>query len=161
MKGGIKPAAEANNRAVTLALAGKRDESLDVLAKEAIPLCDTPFASFHNLADYEKERVAERYAETVETAVSTRWILATGSVVVVAVAVILALIMTLGITRPLGAMLAMLREVACGEGDLTKRLSESRGDELGETSRLFNRFYEQRQVRYLDHIRPEDPEEIG
>lgn len=140
IKGGIKPAAEANNRAVALASAGKRDEALEVLAREAIPLCDTLFASFYEMAAYQKEQIAARYEDAVKTAASTRWVLGIGSLAVIGAAIVLALFITLGITRPLSSMLAMLRDVAYGEGDLTKRLDESRRDELGDTSRLFNQF---------------------
>ncbi|GEM_PF-4630692 len=122
---GIKPAAEANNSAVTLALAGKRTEAEAILAQEAIPRCDSLFTAFHDMADYQRGRVAERYQQTVDTAASTRWILGVGSTVVVVLAVILALVMTLGITRPLSALLAMLKDVAHGDGDLTRRLDES------------------------------------
>lgn len=47
---------------------------------------------------------------------------------------------TRSITHPLGAMLVMLKDIAQGEGDLTKRLDESAAGELGEVSRWFNLF---------------------
>ena len=140
MKGGIKPAAEANNRAVTLALEGKRDNGLEILAKEAIPLCDTLFASFHDLVAYEKGQVADRYKESEGVYTTLRLVLLAGSVVALAAAIALALVMTFSITRPLGAMAAMLHDIAQGEGDLTKRLSSSGRDEVSEASRYFNVF---------------------
>ena len=45
-----------------------------------------------------------------------------------------------GITKPLSQMLAMLKDIAEGEGDLTKRLNNDRRDELGEVSLWFNHF---------------------
>lgn len=140
IKAEIKPAVEANNRAVTLALAGKNDEALQVLINEGTPLTNKIFETLHEMSQYQKERVQVRYRESVDIYNSTRWILAMGSVAVVAAALGLALVMTIGITRPLGAMLVMLRDVAQGEGDLTRRLDASRKDELGETSRYFNLF---------------------
>ncbi|WP_224984614.1 methyl-accepting chemotaxis protein [Geomonas agri] len=47
---------------------------------------------------------------------------------------------SLGITRPLKRMLGMLKDIAEGEGDLTRRLEVGRKDELGEVSTWFNRF---------------------
>jgi methyl-accepting chemotaxis protein len=44
------------------------------------------------------------------------------------------------ILKPLREMVAVVSDLAHGEGDLTKRLSESRQDELGTISRLFNQF---------------------
>ena len=46
----------------------------------------------------------------------------------------------LGITSPLKAIVGMLKDVAEGEGDLTKRLNADRKDEIGEVSLWFNRF---------------------
>jgi methyl-accepting chemotaxis protein len=52
----------------------------------------------------------------------------------------LGFLIMLGITRPLSRLLHMLKDIAEGEGDLTRRLKEDRKDELGEVSLWFNRF---------------------
>lgn len=46
-------------------------------------------------------------------------------------------------TKPLHKTIAMLQDVAEGDGDLTKRLDESRKDEIGEVAHWFNLFIEQ------------------
>ncbi|MDX1299622.1 MAG: methyl-accepting chemotaxis protein [Pseudomonas sp.] len=46
----------------------------------------------------------------------------------------------LGIARPLKQMVAMLDDIAQGEGDLTRRLSTDRVDELGAIANGFNTF---------------------
>ncbi|MDD0975160.1 methyl-accepting chemotaxis protein [Pseudomonas sp. TNT2022 ID681] len=45
-----------------------------------------------------------------------------------------------GIARPLRQMVAMLDDIAQGEGDLTRRLSSERADELGSIAKGFNTF---------------------
>ncbi len=45
-----------------------------------------------------------------------------------------------GIARPLRQMVAMLDDIAQGEGDLTRRLSSDRADELGSIAKGFNTF---------------------
>lgn len=45
-----------------------------------------------------------------------------------------------GVTRPILGVASMLRDIASGEGDLTRRLDYSRHDELGELAGWFNRF---------------------
>ncbi|PWB35351.1 methyl-accepting chemotaxis protein [Pseudomonas sp. SDI] len=45
-----------------------------------------------------------------------------------------------GIARPLRQMVSMLDDIAQGEGDLTRRLSSDRADELGSIARGFNTF---------------------
>jgi methyl-accepting chemotaxis protein len=44
------------------------------------------------------------------------------------------------IARPLRAAVAMLEDLAQGQGDLTKRLAAGTGDEVGELARWFNTF---------------------
>nr|WP_330216460.1 methyl-accepting chemotaxis protein [Pseudomonas sp. AM8] len=45
-----------------------------------------------------------------------------------------------GIARPLRQMVAMLNDIAQGEGDLTRRLTSDRADELGAIANGFNTF---------------------
>jgi len=44
------------------------------------------------------------------------------------------------ITRPLSQVVAVLKDIAEGEGDLTKRLTVTSRDEIGEVARWFNTF---------------------
>src|SRR5678816_17303 len=44
------------------------------------------------------------------------------------------------ITGPMLATVRVLRNIAEGEGDLTQRVDQSTGDELGEMGRWFNTF---------------------
>ena len=51
----------------------------------------------------------------------------------------------LGVTKPILAVASMLKDIASGEGDLTKRLSYAKADELGELAGWFNRFLDKLQ----------------
>jgi methyl-accepting chemotaxis protein len=51
-----------------------------------------------------------------------------------------------GIANPLKRMVAMLEDIAQGEGDLTRRLHSDRGDELGTIAKGFNLFLNKLQV---------------
>jgi methyl-accepting chemotaxis protein len=62
------------------------------------------------------------------------------TIVAAFVTLALGFVIMLGITKPLSRMLHMLKDIAEGEGDLTRRLKEDRRDELGEVSVWFNRF---------------------
>src|SRR5262249_16637709 len=44
------------------------------------------------------------------------------------------------ITRPLAEAVGVLRNIAEGEGDLTRRVDQASGDELGDMGRWFNTF---------------------
>jgi methyl-accepting chemotaxis protein len=55
-------------------------------------------------------------------------------------AVLLGILLTRSLTRPLAALTSRFAEIADGDGDLTLRADESRGDELGTLAAAFNRF---------------------
>ncbi|AIR90960.1 chemotaxis protein [Pseudomonas cremoricolorata] len=50
-----------------------------------------------------------------------------------------------GVTRPILGVAAMLKDIASGEGDLTRRLTYDKRDELGELASWFNRFLDKLQ----------------
>ena len=50
-----------------------------------------------------------------------------------------------GVTRPILAVAARLKDIASGEGDLTRRLDYARQDELGQLTGWFNRFLDKLQ----------------
>ncbi len=54
----------------------------------------------------------------------------------------LTLVIANGITRPLNHMIAMLRDIAEGEGDLTKRIKDRSGTETQDLAEWFNQFVE-------------------
>ncbi|MGE5707478.1 MAG: HAMP domain-containing protein, partial [Bacteroidota bacterium] len=64
---------------------------------------------------------------------------------IIALFVLLSLALVRALVLPLKALVALLREIAQGEGDLTRRLPAVTRDEVGELSRWFNRFMEQLQ----------------
>ncbi|OGU17089.1 MAG: chemotaxis protein [Geobacteraceae bacterium GWC2_53_11] len=56
------------------------------------------------------------------------------------IALLVGFLVMKSVTVPLSRMLHMLKDIAEGEGDLTRRLDTDRRDEFGELSRWFNRF---------------------
>ncbi|MCU0720323.1 MAG: methyl-accepting chemotaxis protein [Pirellula sp.] len=58
----------------------------------------------------------------------------------VAVIVPLSLWIIRGLMKPIESTIATLRDIAEGEGDLTRRLDENRADELGQLAKWFNAF---------------------
>ncbi|WP_263262611.1 methyl-accepting chemotaxis protein [Pseudomonas sp. RIT-PI-S] len=50
-----------------------------------------------------------------------------------------------GVTRPITGVAMMLKDIASGEGDLTRRIQYARRDELGELASWFNRFLDKLQ----------------
>lgn len=62
------------------------------------------------------------------------------SAVLCVVTLLIGFLVMASVTTPLSRMLAMLKDIAEGEGDLTHRLEEDRKDEFGELAHWFNRF---------------------
>jgi len=88
-------------------------------------------------------------AETVEQAQGDATIAKFAFVAVGGVAIVVTLIfgamIALAITRALGRTVALLKDIAQGEGDLTRRLNDSGRDEFAELARWFNIFVEKLQ----------------
>ncbi|WP_394558142.1 methyl-accepting chemotaxis protein [Aquipseudomonas alcaligenes] len=55
-----------------------------------------------------------------------------------------------GVTQPILGVAAMLKNIASGEGDLTRRLEYAKQDELGELAGWFNRFLDKLQPIIAD-----------
>jgi methyl-accepting chemotaxis protein len=81
---------------------------------------------------------AEIYAEARAALFTTALI----SLAVALCCLALVVMLARGLVRPLRRVTAALVEIGSGGGDLTRRLDESRGDELGDLARGFNRFLE-------------------
>ena len=68
------------------------------------------------------------------------WLAVVGTVVGVAISLVVLGLLMNSLLKPLGLLSSSLREINSGEGDLTRRLAISSNDEVGELSQEFNRF---------------------
>lgn len=134
--------AAVNNRIIPLALAGNQTEADNILKEVWGPAFKSVENAFTELGKYEDEQAVEAEKEATDvykTAVTGLLIVCLISILV---GIACAVLITRGITGPLGRMLDMIKDIAQGEGDLTKRLNVDSKDELGEVSRWFNLFVE-------------------
>jgi len=142
MKGAIKEAATVNNKALTTALAGNHAEARRILTVEAPQPIAAMMQHFYTMRKFQQERTDFRYREAVGAYQSAR----TGMIVTLLVSLVLGVLCAVlagrSITKPLKAMVNMLKGIAQGEGDLTQRLVHDSRDELGEVAGWFNRFVE-------------------
>ncbi|RCS52759.1 methyl-accepting chemotaxis protein [Bremerella cremea] len=79
---------------------------------------------------------------------SLNWLLiyvGIGAVIVLAFVTIFAVVASRLLVKPLNSMTASLRDIAQGEGDLTKRLDIQSKDEIGELANWFNLFMDKLQ----------------
>src|SRR6266702_2752810 len=97
------------------------------------------------MGDFKKRQAEAANASLDAVDASLRWsrtLLWGLAGVVIVLSLLISVLIARSITRPLQAMLAMLMDIAKGEGDLTKRLSYRGKDELGEVCSWFNAFME-------------------
>lgn len=78
----------------------------------------------------------QAFASTYNSLYSLGYTILISSIVIA----VLAYLVARTFTKPLHKTIAMLQDVAEGDGDLTKRLDESRKDEIGEVAHWFNLF---------------------
>jgi len=90
--------------------------------------------------------------EDVEKSVATqRNMLVLVMVALIAVTLVVLSFVTRKITSPIKKTSAMLRDIAEGEGDLTRRIEVDSSDEIGEMGTCFNSFVQKLQ-RMIQHI---------
>jgi len=123
---------------------GEMESLLADMRRQAVDVC-------RQLMDQEIERLG-RIFQILETdsdrrassasalADSLRTLMVLGAVVGVGLAAGVGMVLARSITRPIERTLALIKDVAEGEGDLTKRLEIFSKDEIGELAHNFNVF---------------------
>ena len=89
-----------------------------------------------------------------------------GAVSIILLAVILAVVIRRQVSNPLQAFISMTRELADGNGDLTRRLPTERGDELSQVAAAFNVFLKMLHDMFVDfkaeaHQMQDSSEKLG
>ncbi len=89
---------------------------------------------------------AQNHDEFVASSIATRNQVLIISVIAMLIVSVLVYFASLGITRPINSAVAGLKDIAEGEGDLTKRLTVDSNDEVGEMAKWLNTFIEKLQM---------------
>ena len=97
------------------------------------------------LVDAEISSILTKTAQIEREATRILWIISSGLIAVLGIALAFALAMAASITRPIRAAVAMLKYIAEGDGDLTQRLQATSANEMGDLARHFNHFVEKLQ----------------
>ena len=139
----FKPGRE---KLTALALEGKNEEYLAMLhATGSGSLVETVTEINKEVEALFKRKIElakELYDDSVSTGRTTIIMATIFTILNVSSAIILGFIIAISIKKPVLGMRDMLKDIAKGEGDLTKRLDASSKDEIGETCLWFNTFVE-------------------
>ncbi len=129
---------KVNTAATAAALDGKTEEKI-IIDYNGNPVLSayTPIA-FEGLQWVLLAEIDE--AEAFAAVKSLQWVALIVAFIGIAAIVVVALLLTRAIVRPVLGVVANLTDLAEGEGDLTTRLPVTAEDEIGELARRFNEF---------------------
>jgi methyl-accepting chemotaxis protein len=142
---------------ITVALDAYQNGMAGLVGKIATGQIKTPQAADQAIlpfreASRQMDTLAEKFAEDGNTrmaqlegpltrrARNTLWMIGAFVFIAVAAGIVLSVRISCAITRPLATAVRVLRDIAEGEGDLTKRLEVTSRDEVGDLARWFNTF---------------------
>ena len=120
--------AESRERAILLSL-GETSHKFEKMRDQLDKLTEI------NLAN------AQRASDQAEATYRTAMSLLVGSIAAgIIIGIIITLVVNRAIVGPINAAILNLKDIAEGEGDLTKRLDDKSSDEVGELAKWFNTF---------------------
>ena len=135
---------------VVRAEAGRLQETEDLAQQAQISLGNVLHETLANTITKAKSDALESASRSHQSAVAWSLVLTVASAVI---GIILAMLFARSVTVPLNRLLDMLKDIAQGRGDLTRRLEVESADELGELAEGFNTFVDKIQdvVRKVHH----------
>jgi methyl-accepting chemotaxis protein len=123
---------------------GKMEQLLADMRNQAVGVCrqlmDEEIARLDRIVELWKEHGTAQAKAASALATTLRNVMLIAAVLGVGLAAVLGIILARGITRPIERTLALIKDVAEGEGDLTKRLEIFSKDEIGDLAQNFNTF---------------------
>jgi methyl-accepting chemotaxis protein len=120
--------------------AGARRDAIDLSLGESAAKAGKARKLFVQLMELRLDQV-RRHSTREETAASWLWSTVLLSVVAaVALATAVSFFLSRSVVGPLRQAVTLLRDIADGEGDLTRRIDVGGTDEVGELARCFNQF---------------------
>ena len=120
-------------------LAGQRDQAL-AGAKEAAPKFQGAIQAINETIKVKDGIAKRKFEESQALYTSSRTSMIALVIAGLALGLGFGFVISRLISRPLGQTVALLKDIAEGEGDLTKRLEANSRDEVGEVAKWFNTF---------------------
>jgi len=134
-----------NDEVLALSRAHKNDQARTMSNGEGRHTYDEASRSINEAEEIAEKDMAAEAKATNESYVQTRNMMIGVSVVGILCCMGLALAIVNKVVKGLGLVVERIKDVAQGEGDLTKRIEVQNNDELGELSRWFNTFMDKLQ----------------
>ena len=139
----LHASAEAIDKSIQ---AGDRTKALAVLEGQTMAALGEVQGVLDQMRQYQEQQAAEHIEKAEHTEAQANWTGLVLGAIALLVAAALAVFITRLVTRPINAVVAMLKDIAQGEGDLTRRIEVTSRDEIGELATWFNTFVAKIQV---------------
>jgi methyl-accepting chemotaxis protein len=133
-------AVEANNKVMELSKLGKAEEALELQKTKADPLTIKIKSGFESLLKYEEDLSNKKYKEAQAAYSTDKLIMISMAIAALLLSVVIALVLTKGITAPLNEAVSFATSVA--DGDLTARCHYVGKDEPGRMIAALNKMAE-------------------
>ncbi|HEX8947535.1 MAG TPA: methyl-accepting chemotaxis protein, partial [Dissulfurispiraceae bacterium] len=129
VKAAQETARQLNNKVIELTMASRNDEAISLMAQEARPAVRKWLDTIDELANYQKDRNALRYKESVKAFNHARTLMFTLGGIAIALAVLIAIFLTRSIIKPLNEGVNVANELA--NGNLALEVKVQSSDETG------------------------------
>ncbi len=136
----------AERRKVIDGTATMKDITALVEAGTGKKIIDKQRVTIRKFIEIERKLMQARQTEAAKRAKYSIFTVTIGTVMIILIALFISDFLARSITRPVIMVVAGLKDIAEGEGDLTKRLQADTKDEVGELATWFNIFIENLQV---------------
>jgi methyl-accepting chemotaxis protein len=117
-----------------------RKDAIDLSLNEGAARFEAARTELAALGRLRQEQAAAQVKAEARRIARLRWLVTAGVASAFALALALGTLLARAIARPLDGAVEGLKDVAEGEGDLTRRLPVTGTDEIGELARSFNTF---------------------
>jgi methyl-accepting chemotaxis protein len=120
--------------------AGKTEEAAEWRAKTTTPFGGGTVKGFTTLIELQQKEAKKALDESISAATTTRNLAIAATVLALVLGVAVGIFVSASIAAPIRKAAAALKDIAQGEGDLTRRLDIHSNDEIGELANSFNAF---------------------
>ena len=125
-----------NEKVVPLVNAGKKEEAMQVVVDEAVPVANRLIAKVNEAKNYRKSVIQQATDQSAKATKQAEIASASAAVLVAIVGLLIALLAARKITSPVKELLSLMARAS--QGDLRVKVSVSSSDEIGQLCESFN-----------------------